>query len=194
MIEFETDRLRLRRWCAADREPFAAMSADPRVMEFYPATLSRAESDALADRLEALIEARGWGLWAVELKDSPGFIGFVGLHLPAPELAFWPCVEVGWRLAADFWGRGYATEAARGALRVGFETLGLPLIVAVASLPNRRSQAVMERLGMRRSEHGFEHPMVPPGHVLREHCLYRLTRRSWLQSGSPGGDEGAEQG
>ncbi len=176
LIEFDTERLRLRQWCAADREPFAALNADLKVMEFFPALLSRRESDAMANRCEALIVERGWGLWAVETINTQEFIGFVGLHTPAPELPFSPCVEVGWRLVAKHWGKGYATEAARGALRVGFEQLGLPEIVSFTSVVNIRSRAVMERLGMCDTEETFEHPNVPVGSALRKHCLYRLSR------------------
>ncbi len=172
LIEFDTERLRLRQWCAADREPFAALNADPKVMEFYPTPLDRAESDAMAIRCQALIDERGWGFWAVETKYSQDFIGFVGLHTPAPELPFSPCVEVGWRLAAKHWGNGFATEAARGALRIGFERLGLPDIVSFTSVANIRSRAVMERLGMSQAEEMFEHPAIPVGSALCKHCLY----------------------
>ena len=180
LIEFDTERLRLRQWCVADRETFAALTADPKVMEFYPAPLGRAESDAMANRCQALIAERGWGFWAVETKTAHEFIGFVGLHIPALELPFSPCVEVGWRLAAKHWGKGFATEAARGALRIGFERLGLPEIVSFTSVRNLRSRAVMKRLGMGETETTFEHPTVPVGSMLRKHCLYRLSREQWL--------------
>jgi len=148
LIEIDTYRLRLRQWCSADREPFAALNADPRVMEFFPALLSRDESDAMADRCQTLITECGWGFWAVEVRNSGEFIGFVGLYTPAYGLSFSPCVEVGWRLDAKHWGKGYATEAARVALRVGFEQLALSEIVSFTSVGNIRSRAVMERLGM----------------------------------------------
>ncbi len=179
LIEFDTQRLRLRQWCAADREPFAALNADPKVMAFYPACLDRAESDALANRCQALLSERGWGFWAVETKSTHEFVGFVGLHTPGPELPFSPCIEVGWRLAAKYWGKGFATEAARGALRVGFERLGVAEIVSFTSVGNLRSRAVMERLGMRDTEEAFEHPNLPVGSVLRQHCLYRLSHAQW---------------
>ncbi len=178
-IEFNTDRLRLRQWRGADREPFAALNADPKVMEFFPAPLDRAASDAMADRCQALIAERGWGFWAVELKHTNEFIGFVGLHIPSAELPFSPCVEVGWRLALRYWGKGFATEAARGSLRVGFELLGLPEIVSFAAVHNVKSRAVMERLGMREAVSTFEHPGVPADSPLRQHCLYRLSREQW---------------
>lgn len=177
-IEFDTERLRLRQWRLADRDAFAALNADPRVMRFFPALLSREESDAMVERCAEGILQRGWGFWAAEERESGALAGFVGLNVPRPDLPFSPCVEIGWRLAHDFWGRGYATEAARGALRIGFERLVLPEIVAFTALPNRPSEAVMQRLGMR-PDGNFEHPALPPGHALRPHRLYRLQRSDW---------------
>lgn len=186
-IELDTQRLRLRQWTEPDRKPFAALNADPRVMEFFPAALSHAESNSLADRCEARINERGWGLWAVETKAEREFIGFVGLHVPTAVLPFCPCVEIGWRLAAPFWGRGFATEAARAAIDLGFGQIGLDEIVSYTSILNRRSRAVMERLGMVESKATFEHPSIPEGHALREHCLYRLSRQEYGISGSSTG-------
>lgn len=179
LIEVETERLYLRQWRPEDREPFAALNADPKVTRFLPAVLDRTASDAMADRLQSLIAGRGWGLWAVETKADGCFIGFVGLHVPAPGLPFSPCVEVGWRLAAEYWGRGYATEAARESLRVGFEMLDMPEIVAFDPVGNIRSRALMERLGMR-PDGTFEHPRMPEGSPLRPHYLYRMSREQWL--------------
>ena len=178
LIEFETERLRLRQWKPSDREPFAALNSDPRVMEFFPSPLARSDSDAMANRCQLLMEERGWGFWATESKATRALMGFVGLHIPAPELPFSPCVEVGWRLAFQYWGKGYATEAARAALDVGFELLRLPEIVSFCAIHNVRSRAVMARLGMRASG-DFEHPSVPAGNMLRQHCLYRLAREHW---------------
>lgn len=174
LIEVETERLWLRQWRLDDREPFAAMNADPQVMEFFPAPLDRAASDAMADRCQLLIEERGWGFWAAECKETHEFVGFVGLHTPSDELPFSPCVEVGWRLAFHHWGKGFASEAAKEALHVGFHVLGLREIVSFAAVGNIRSRAVMERLGMRESG-TFEHPQAPEGLGLRQHCLYRLS-------------------
>jgi RimJ/RimL family protein N-acetyltransferase len=180
LIEFETDRLRLRQWLEIDREPlFARLNSDPQVMEFLPNLLDRAASDAMFDRLQARIAERGWGFWAVESKPDRQFIGFVGLNMPQYELPFAPCVEVGWRLVLEYWGKGYATEAARGALSVGFERLNCPEIVSFTATANHRSRAVMERLGMERAAATFEHPMLEIGHPLREHYLYRLSRDKW---------------
>lgn len=173
LIESETPRLRLRQWRPADRTPFAALNADPQVMACFPAPLSRGESDALAERCEALIAARGWGFWAVESKATEAFIGFVGLHAPAADLPFAPCIEIGWRLEAAHWGQGLASEAAREALRIGFDELGFPEIVSFTALRNHRSRALMERLGMHPAGQ-FEHPQVAPETGLRTHVLYRL--------------------
>ena len=180
LIEFETKRLRLRQWVAIDCEPFAALNADPKVMEFFPAPLDRAASDSMADRCRCLIAERGWGLWAVETTETREFIGFVGLHIPASELPFSPCVEIGWRLAFQHWGKGFASEAARETLRVGFALLGLREIVSFTAVRNLRSRAVMERLGMWEVTDTFEHPDVPAGSALRQHCLYRLSREQWV--------------
>ncbi len=182
-VELLSGRLRLRQWLAADLPAFAAMNADPEVMRYFPSALNRAESDALAARWAELIAERGWGFWAVEHRASAEFIGFVGLHQPV-DLPFSPCVETGWRLARHWWGQGLATEAARAALHFGFSELGLPEIVAFTSLLNRRSQAVMIRLGMRNSGRNFHHPRLPAGHALAEHCLYRLAREDWPKVGA----------
>ena len=179
MSRLESDRLRLRQWQAADLPAFAEMGADPVVMEHFPARLDRERSDALALRFKTMIDERGWGVWALERKAGGEFIGFVGLNIPSDELPFSPCVEIAWRLAQGYWHQGYASEAARVALRFGFVELDLEEIVAFTSLGNLRSQAVMARLGMRRSPENFQHPALPEGHPLREHCLYRLARGDW---------------
>lgn len=153
------------------------MNADPVVMEHYPSTLTRAESDGFVDRIEAHFEDHGWGLWAVEAPGVAPFVGYVGLW-PAPATApFAPAVEVGWRLAAAFWGRGYAPEAARAAVADGFERLGLVEIVSFTAVVNVRSQRVMEKLGMQRDPAGdFDHPALPVDSPLCRHVLYRLSR------------------
>jgi RimJ/RimL family protein N-acetyltransferase len=163
-----TERLMLRQWREEDRDPFAALNADPEVMEHFPSTMTREQSDAFVDFNVATIAARGWGLWAVE-ADS-GFIGFVGLNEPD----FMPGVEVGWRLARDAWGHGYATEAARAAIAYGFDELGLQEIVSFTSTTNLRSQRVMQRLGMTHDPaDDFDHPRIADPR-LRRHVLYRL--------------------
>jgi RimJ/RimL family protein N-acetyltransferase len=174
-VELRTGRLILRGWRPADREPFAALNADPVAMEHFPARLSREESDAFADRIEAGLRELGWGLWAVEVPGVAGFIGFVGLAEARFYAPFTPAVEVGWRLARANWGRGYATEAARAAVDHGFRELGLEEIVSFTIPANRRSRAVMERLGMTRDPaDDFDHPGIPAGHPMRRHVLYRL--------------------
>lgn len=146
-------------------------------MEYLPGVLSRAESDALAAAIEASFEENGFGLWAVEVRRGAPFVGFVGLATVRFEAHFSPAVEVGWRIAAEHWNRGYATEAARAALRFGFETLELDEIVSFTVPENRASRRVMEKLGMRRDESGdFDHPALPEGHPLRRHVLYRIPR------------------
>ena len=172
-----TERLILRPWRDSDIEPFAAMNADPRVMEFFPKLATREETEAMVGRLRAHFEKHGFAMWALELPGVAPFIGFAGLVHVSFEAPFTPAVEMGWRLAHAHWGRGYATEAARAALRYGFERLGLPEIVAFAAAGNRRSTRVMEKLGMRYDEHAdFDHPRSPPDSPHRRHVLYRIAR------------------
>jgi RimJ/RimL family protein N-acetyltransferase len=187
-IEFDTERLRLRQWRDADREPFAAMNADAEVMRFFPATLTREASDRSVDLWHSEIAGRGWSNWAVELKASGEFIGFIGLTVPWRKLPFTPCVEIGWRLARAHWQRGYATEGARAALRVGFTQLALEEIVSFTAVVNLPSRAVMERIGMANADQDFEHPALAEGSPLRPHCLYRLARARWqrLSDGANG--------
>jgi RimJ/RimL family protein N-acetyltransferase len=170
-----TDRLLLRRWQDGDREPFAAMNADPEVMRHLPAPLDRAASDALVDRIEALFVEQGFGLWALEVRASGEFVGFTGLN-PMPEGT--PGVggmEVGWRLTRAAWHRGYATEAARAAVRVAFDGAGLPRLWSMTAATNTASQAVMRRLGM--TPHSrFEHPRLPAGHPVRPQVAFVLDR------------------
>jgi RimJ/RimL family protein N-acetyltransferase len=170
------DRVVLRDWVPTDLEPFAALNADPRVMEHYPAPLTRPESDALVrERIIPQFAELGFGLWALEVSEVAPFVGYVGLLVHTFEAEFTPCVEIGWRLAFPYWGNGWATEAARVAIAYGFEEKGLDEIVSFTVPANRRSIAVMERLGM--SYVGeFDHPSLPVGHRLRRHVLYRLSR------------------
>jgi RimJ/RimL family protein N-acetyltransferase len=182
MSEFHlaTERLVLRSWRLGDRDPFAAMNADPAVMEFFESPLTRSQSDDLAQRFEVELASRGFCPWAVEEPASGAFIGFVGLHEVSTTLTFSPAVEVGWRLDRPFWGRGYATEAAAASLRFGFETVGVDEIVSMTAVANLRSSRVMERLGMSRDPDGdFEHPSITTGHALRPHVLYRLGAAEW---------------
>lgn len=179
LIELTTERLKLRQWQDKDYEPFfSQLSADSKVMGYFPSTLDRAASDAFADRIRQLIDEQGWGIWAAELKASGEFIGFVGLHKPIDELPFSPCVEVAWRLAAKYWGNGYAPEAAQAALEFGFEELALDEIVSFTTLQNQRSQTVMKKLGFEFSEE-FDHPALPTDSPLLRHRLYRLSKTKW---------------
>ncbi|HUE73729.1 MAG TPA: GNAT family N-acetyltransferase [Pirellulaceae bacterium] len=175
--ELRTERLLLRHWRPEDREPFAALNADPRVVEFLPGPSSRAESDERVARIEAHFQEYGYGLWAVEVVGVAPFVGFVGLSVPRFEAPFMPCVEIGWRLSAEHWGRGYSTEGARAALAFGFERLSLDEIVSYTVPDNVRSRRVMEKIGMTHSsDEDFDHPLLPEGHRLRRHVLYRLAR------------------
>jgi len=181
--ELRTTRLLLRRWRENDLDPFAAMNADPAVMEhFHHGVRTRAETTDFMSRIEQEFERRGFGLWAVEVPGVAPFVGFVGLHEALFAAPFTPAVEVGWRLARAHWGNGYATEAARAAVAFGFEQAGLKEILSFTSVGNLRSQRVMQRIGMVRDPAGdFEHPAVPSGHPIRPHVLYRIRR----ESGSP---------
>lgn len=178
VVELTTERLRLRGWRPQDREPFAALNADPQVMRHFPAPLDRRRSDQLLDTIDAALRERGWGLWAVERRASGEFLGMVGLTPVAFDAAFTPAVEVGWRLALRGWGRGYATEAARASLAFGFDQLDLGEVLSYTATGNARSRAVMRRLGMTRDPgDDFDHPHLPEGQPLRRHVLYRLSAR-----------------
>jgi RimJ/RimL family protein N-acetyltransferase len=170
-----TEQLVLREWRDSDLEPFAALNADPRVMEFLPAPLDRAESDAFAAKIREDFAKHGFGLWAVEVPGVAPFIGFIGLSVPSFKAPFTPCVELGYRLAFDHWGLGYATEGAMAALEFGFKQARLKEIVSFTVPENRRSRRVMEKLGMTRDpEDDFDHPKLEAGHKLRRHVLYRI--------------------
>jgi RimJ/RimL family protein N-acetyltransferase len=177
----ETERLVLRQWRDDDRAPFARINADPRVMEHFPATLTREESDALVDRIEQHWRTHGFGLYAVDLKagvrDERQFIGFIGLARPSFEIDFTPCIEIGWRLDASLWGRGLATEGARAVAEYAIGPLGLDEIVSFTTVGNGPSRRVMEKLGMTHdARDDFDHPLLREGHPLRRHVLYRLRR------------------
>jgi RimJ/RimL family protein N-acetyltransferase len=171
MTVLETPRLILRRWRESDREPFAKMCADPLVMRHFPATLAREECDRLVDGILAHFDRHGFGLNAVEVRETGAFAGFIGLSVPRFMLS----VEIGWRLAAAYWNRGLATEGAREVLHYAFEVLGLPEVVSFTVPGNLPSRRVMEKLGMTHDEaDDFDHPNLPEGHPLRRHILYRI--------------------
>lgn len=181
MTELRTERLLLRHWREADLEPFAVLNADAEVMRFFPAVVDRERSDAVAGRLAEQIASRGWGLWAVEVPGVAPFIGFIGLQ-PVPfEAAFTPAIEVGWRLARPFWGRGYAPEGAAIALDYAFGPLGLVEVVSMTIPANLPSQRVMQKLGMVRDpKDDFDHPQLPAWEH-RRHVLYRIDRDEWIR-------------
>jgi RimJ/RimL family protein N-acetyltransferase len=179
--ELETQRLRLRQWRPEDLAPFAALNADPAVMEFFPEPLTQERSDASAQKMAALIAEHGWGFWAAELRSSGAFLGLVGLHRPRYELPCGPCVEVGWRLGREHWGHGYATEGAQACLAFGFGPLALKEVVAFTAVHNRRSHAVMERLGMH-ADVLFDHPAIPEDSAVRAHVMYRIDRAAWTSA------------
>jgi RimJ/RimL family protein N-acetyltransferase len=180
-----TSRLILRPWREEDLPAFAALNADPRVVEFLPRCLERAESNALAERIAAHFRQHGCGLWAVEAPGVAPFIGFAGLAVPSFEAHFTPCLEIGWRLAFAHWSRGYATEAARRVLAHAFGPLGRAEIVSFTTRDNRRSRAVMERLAMRHDPaDDFLHPALPEDHPQRPHVLYRIDRRTFAAAQS----------
>jgi RimJ/RimL family protein N-acetyltransferase len=177
-----TDRLRLRRWTDADRDAFAALNADPEVMRYFPSVQDRARSDALVDQVDARVAAEGWGLWAVERQDTGEFVGFTGLHPVPDDYPAAPGVEVGWRLARAHWGQGFAPEAARAALRVAFEDLGLAEVVSFTTASNAPSRRVMEKLGLtHRPERDFDHPRTP-GWWGQRHVLYAIDAATWRAS------------
>ncbi len=179
-----TGRLRLRPWQEDDLGPFADLNGDAETMRYFPAPLTRQQSDALVERMVQSFALLGLGMWAVEVEGGPGFVGAVGLLQVAFDAPFTPAVEVGWRLAREHWGRGYATEAAGEALRYAFDELDVTEIVSFTAAINEPSQAVMTRLGMQRDPaDDFVHPRIPPGHRLQPHVLYRLDRERWVRLG-----------
>lgn len=177
-----TKRLYLRQWVADDFSIFAEMSDNSEVMRYFPKVLSSQESKQMAQKCQQLIEDKGWGFWAVSLKENNNFIGFVGLHEPDTDLPFSPCIEIGWRLHPNYWGKGYATEAAREALRFAFETLNVNEVVSFTAAINQPSRLVMERLGLINTQSNFNHPALPesiPPHPLAQHVLYKITHKEW---------------
>jgi RimJ/RimL family protein N-acetyltransferase len=179
-VELITPRLRLRPWQEADREPFARLNADPTVMRHFPALMTREQSDAMVDRIREHFASYGYGFWAVSLSSGSPCMGMVGLRHVQFDAPFTPCLEVGWRLAAEHWGQGFATEAAQAALDFAFETLQQKEVVAFTVPANQASRRVMEKLGMTHSPtDNFEHPALPEGHALRVHVLYRMPRAVW---------------
>ena len=179
----ETERLYLRQWQASDFATFADMNADPEVMQYFPKLLTPKVSDIIANKCQQLIADNGWGLWAVSLKvdeeNSGGFIGFVGLNDTHADMSFAPAVEIAWRLHSNYWGQGYATEAARASLNFAFTELGLDEVVSFTAVINKRSQLIMQRIGMTDAQDNFYHPALKATHPLAEHVLYKISRQQW---------------
>lgn len=174
-----TERLLLRRWIESDIQPFIALNSDPEVMKYYPSVLSADETVAMVDRIDNHFNKRKLGLFAVELKSTNQFIGYTGLSVPSFISFFTPCVEIGWRYQKNYWGNGYATEAARACLDYGFNAHGLEKIVSFTSVLNARSIALMQRLGMNCITE-FNHPNLPEDHPLSNHVLYELKKDNYL--------------
>lgn len=179
-VFIETPRLLLRQWKESDKIPFHQLNSDPEVMRYFPELLSKQRSDAVIDKLKALIDNKGWGFWAVEIKSSREFIGFVGLLAQdKSNIPNSPMVEIGWRLASSFWGKGYASEAAAASLDYAFNNLELLDVYSFTALDNSPSRQVMSRIGMVNTGQDFNHPMLPEGDPLERHCLYKITRQQW---------------
>ena len=177
-----TKRLILRPWQEDDLKPFATLNADPRVREFFTSTMSQEESNCAAHLMMKFMQERGWGFWAVELPNMAKFIGMIGLNIVDIPVLFTSSIEIGWRLAVDHWGRGYATEGALASLQYGFQTLKLKEIVAYTALINQRSQRVMEKIGMHRSPaDDFDFPNVSADCKVRQQVLYRIKHDEWEQ-------------
>lgn len=181
-LMIQTKRLILRQWREEDLETFAQLNADPRVRQYFPKILSRKESDESVKLMSDHIQRCGWGFWAAALIQTGEFIGFIGLEdvYFSAHFTKTPAVEIGWRLAFNHWGKGYATEGAKAALQYGFEALKLKEIVSFAVLQNMRSRRVMQKIGMHHDpKDDFDHPKLPEGHPLRRHVLYRLNSSEW---------------
>ncbi|KTD25721.1 acetyltransferase [Legionella lansingensis] len=175
-----TERIVIREWQDSDLLPFALMNADSKVMKYFPARLTEQETRAMVERIQAHIQRHGFGLWAAELKATKEFIGFIGLNVPSFTAHFTPCVEIGWRLARSFWGQGLATEGGKAVLDYAFDKLHVQEIVSFTSERNKRSQRVMQKIGLSHDKKDdFHHPNLPIEHPLSWHVLYRLLQKDW---------------
>lgn len=181
-IRLETERLVLRQWRSEDLIPLHTLCSDMEVMRYFPNVLSKKESQEMLERGQAIISNNGWGFWAAELKSSQELIGFVGIIELKPDFSFAPGIEIGWRLARPFWGKGLATEAVSASLEFAFNRLDLEEVVAFTTVENHRSQKLMQRLSMKNTGSNFLHPMLPGNHPLAEHVLYKITKPQWLKS------------
>lgn len=180
----KTPRLILRQWQDKDRPLFANMTADQKVMKYFPSVLNRQQSDASIDRFMSSIEVNGWGFWAAERCDTQQFIGFIGINNNPEGLPFSPCVDIGWRLSSDAWGQGFATEGAKAVMNFAFRQANLSKIVSMTPVLNIVSERVMQKIGLLKTPQNFNHPKVQSGHVLEEHVLYSLTQCEYLSKNS----------
>ena len=178
---YETKRLILREWQDSDLAPFIAMGQDNLVMEHFPGLLTPEESSAMIDRIKVIFKENGFCFYSCELKATREFIGFIGLSVPRFKAHFTPCVEIGWRISSQHWGKGYATEGALKCLGIGFNEFNLNEIVSIAVKNNYKSHNVMNKIGMQRDISGdFLHPNFAPEHSLAPHVLYRMPKSLWL--------------
>lgn len=173
MIFFETSRLILRNWKDSDLKTLQQMNNDPIAMGFFLRKLSFEESVLFMERIELEFHERNYGLYAVELKESNEFIGFTGFHYTDIDTDFAPCIEISWRYIPKVWGHGYATEAAKACIEYAKEELNFKELYSFTFILNKRSENVMKKLGMKRVGN-FQHPLIPDGHKLKEHVLYKL--------------------
>ena len=178
---FESQRLLFRKWRTSDRDLFYEMNSDTDVMEFFPDVLSREETNSFLDSIISRIDRDGFGFWAVELKDTQEFIGFIGINPPSVGLGIEPFIEIGWRLRKDFWGRGYATEGAKRVLKYAFEECNIDEVYSFTSVVNTRSERIMRKIGMMNTNKNFFHPKISREHILCEHVLYKITRCEYEQ-------------
>lgn len=179
-MQLETERLILRHWQESDFKPFCEITSDPEVRRYYPSTLNVDETRALIARINTHFDREGFGLFAVVLKSTGEFIGYTGLQKPTIQARFMPCVEIGWQIARKHWGNGYAPEAATKCLEDGFMRIGLDEIVSFTTVSNDKSIRVMEKLGMTRNpKDDYSHPLLPEGHPLKPHVLFRLSKATW---------------
>ncbi|MCF1503406.1 GNAT family N-acetyltransferase [Afifella sp. H1R] len=180
MSRLETERLILRPWQDSDRDFWADLNADPEVMRFFEKTRSRAESDAIFEKLKGHFLVHTFGFWVLERKTDGEPVGFAGLQHTDFEAPFTPAVEVGWRLKRAEWGKGYATEAATESLAYAFGPLALDEVISFTVTANVKSRRVMERIGMLRDRaKDFDHPRLPEDSALRRHVAYSITREAW---------------
>lgn len=182
MIELETERLRLRPWKEHDFPDLAALCSDPEVMRYFPKVLDQQESRDFQNNMQQIIDAHGWGLWCTELKNTGEFIGLIGIIPLKSIYTFSPGIEVGWRIATQHWGNGYATEGAQASLDFAFKDLRAAEVVAITTTKNMRSRKVMQRLGMIDTGENFLHPSLASNHPLTEHVLYKIDESAWRKS------------